>query len=345
MRLLLMGDMAEYAEELSKLGAECMVVNDPLIADRALKRMHLWRRHSRKFQNIIDSFQPDVAVCSPGDFGMAALRSNIPLVVYLVGNYWQEQDTKKAMMHRASLRRITHRRHVDMLGRCMRGSVAILTLSRYLEKVVREKYPDRPVFTLYAGLDSAAWYPEKGMTLKHPCVGLVQNATIWDKTKEMLVLEQVLNKLPDVTFYWGGYGPYTDKILTKLRRYTNFQYLGRLKYPDGVRKFLAEIDIYALLSGLDTFPRTVREAMLVRKPVIATNTCGIPEMIADGENGFLVREGDANDIVEKITRCLEDQELTKRLGARGRESFKKNFSTDATARRFMDILEEIDLGK
>ena len=48
-RLLLMGDMAEYAEELSKLGAECMVVNDPLIADRALKHMHLWRRHSRKF--------------------------------------------------------------------------------------------------------------------------------------------------------------------------------------------------------------------------------------------------------------------------------------------------------
>lgn len=345
MRLLLMGAMAEYADKLSKLGAECMVVNDPLIADRALKRIHLWRRHSRKFQNIIDSFQPDVAVCSPGDFGMAALRFNIPLVVYLVGNYWQEQDTKKAMMNRASLRNITHRRYVGMLGRCMRDSVAILTISRYLERVVREKCPDKTVFTLYAGLDSAAWYPEKDMTLKHPCVGLIQNAIIWDKTKEMLVLEQVLNKLPDVTFYWCGYGTYTNKILAKLRKYSNFQYLGRLKYPDGVRKFLTEVDIYALLSGLDTFPRTIREAMLMRKPVIATNTCGIPEMVEDGKNGFLVREGDANDIVEKITCCLEDQELAGRLGTCGMESFKKNFSPDATARRFMDILEEIDLKK
>lgn len=60
---------------------------------------------------------------------------------------------------------------------------------------------------------------------------------------------------------------------------------------------------------------------------------------------FLLGGGDANDIVEKITRYLEDQELAKRLGARGRESITKNFSADATARRFMDILEEIDLGK
>ena len=332
-----------YFARKPKLGAECMVVDDPLLSDRALRHIHLWRRDSRKFQNLIDNFQPDVVVCNANNFGMAALRSNIPLVVYLTINPWQKRDSHRAMMHRTSLRWITHRRYDGMLKRCMLNSAAILTISRSLENVVREKHPGKSVFTLSGGMYSDSWYPEKGMTLKHPCVGLIQEASIWDKTKELLVLERVLDKLPDVTFYWAGDGEYTDKILSSLRGYANFRYLGRLEHPDGIRKFLTEIDIYALLSGMDALPRAIREALLMGKPVIATNIGGIPELVEHGKSGFLVNQGDANGIVEKITRCLEEPELAGRLGTYGRQYIKKNFSPDATTRRFMDILREINL--
>ena len=64
---------------------------------------------------------------------------------------------------------------------------------------------------------------------------------------------------------------------------------------DKVRDFLSEIDIYALISGMDLGPRTLNEAQLMKKPIVASNVGGIPELIKDGETGFLVEEGNVED--------------------------------------------------
>ena len=65
-----------------------------------------------------------------------------------------------------------------------------------------------------------------------------------------------MEKMPDVNFYWVGDGPYSDKILPALEKFDNFHWLGHLKYPDEVRQFFSEIDIYALVSGIDMSPHT-----------------------------------------------------------------------------------------
>ena len=61
-----------------------------------------------------------------------------------------------------------------------------------MEKKLREKYPTKNVSTLYQGIEPTNWYNTKGMELKHPCVGLLQSANIWEKTNEMLTIEPVL---------------------------------------------------------------------------------------------------------------------------------------------------------
>ncbi len=263
----------------------------------------------------------------------------IATIVYLVGNYWQEEETRKKVDHMSFLSRIANKRYADTMERCMCGAAVIITVSKYLEKVVQERFPDRPVCALYSGTDPSAWHPEKGMTLKHPCVGLVQKATVWDKAKEMLILKQVMDRFPNVTFYWVGYGAYVNKILEELQGYSNFQYLGKLAYPDGVRQFLTEVDIYALLTGLDALPSSLREASLMKKPVIATNIGGVPEMLEDGRTGFLVERGDGTIIAEKISQLLVDKEMLRQMGTYGREFIMNNFSPDATATKFMYILE------
>ena len=55
--------------------------------------------------------------------------------------------------------------------------------------------------------------------MEHPCVGMVQKASIWGKAKEMLILKDVLGRLPDVTFYWAGDGPHAGDITDKLGKY------------------------------------------------------------------------------------------------------------------------------
>ena len=343
MRLLIPKNSAGLVEGLSKLGVECRVVKDQQISDRSYKHVHLWRQFAKKFNNLVDDFKPDVIIAPPGDFGAAALRSNIPLVVYLRGNYWQEEATKRMVDGMSFLNKMTNKRYVDTLDRCMRGSVAILSVSEYLSKIVQEKYPYKPAYTLYREIEQALWYPEKGMTLKHPCVGLVQRANIWDKTQEMYVLKHVMGRLPKVNFYWGGSGKYTEEILKSLQGCPNFTYLGNLEYPDKTRQFLTEIDIYALLTGLDTAPQAIKEASMMAKPVIATDVGGVPEIIDDGKTGFLVRKGVSDDIVKKILYLLEDQKRASVMGLYGREYMKKNFSPDDTAKKLIDILKETGL--
>ena len=93
----------------------------------------------------------------------------------------------------------------------------IVPICKYLETIVKENYPNKKTGVMYQGISSSRWYPAKGMSLKHPCIGLLQGAVIWEKAKEMLTLKKVMKAMPNVTFYWAGDGPYREKILPKLK--------------------------------------------------------------------------------------------------------------------------------
>jgi len=81
--------------------------------------------------------------------------------------------------------------------------------------------------------------------------------------------------------YGSDDGPYREKILAEFGKYDNFKWLGNLEYPDKVREFLTEIDVYALVSGIDMSPLTLQEPQLMKKPVVATNVGGISELMKD----------------------------------------------------------------
>jgi glycosyltransferase involved in cell wall biosynthesis len=178
------------------------------------------------------------------------------------------------------------------------------------------------------------------MTLKHPCVGLLQGAVIWGKVQEMFVLENVLKSMPNVTFYWAGDGPYRDKILSVLGKYDNFKWLGALQYPDKVREYLTEIDVYALISGIDMSPLTLQEAQLMKKPVVATNVGGIPELMKNNETGFLIEKSDSNGWIEKLSLLINDEQKRKNMGENGRKFVEENFNWNKIAREFLDILKK-----
>lgn len=341
MRLLLKGELAPFAGDLSKLGAECKVVNDPYIATQPIKKIYKWRQYRKRFDQLIKDFNPDLVVSGPGHFGTATLKSRIPLITYLAGDYWHEMKVVKRLHHNTFPKNLIHDRSYTISQSAMHGSRFILTVSKHLERIAKEHLPDKHVYTIRPGIDPSVWYQENGMELKHPCVGLIQKATVRDKTKEMLVLKGVLENLPDITFYWcsGSKGRYIERILTVLQKYSNFKYLGNLSYPDKIRQFLSEIDIYILLTGLDMMPKSLKEAMIMRKPTIATNVGGVPEIMEDGKSGFLVGKGDAEAIVEKISYLLENQKLARRMGSYGRELILKNFSPADTAEKFLSIVK------
>ena len=181
------------------------------------------------------------------------------------------------------------------------------------------------------------------LNLKHPCVGILQSATIWGKAQEMLILPEILRKNPKIMFYWVGDGPYREKILSALNNFENFKWLGSKKYPEQVREFLSEIDIYALISGIDMSPLTLLEAQLMKKPVLASNVGGIPELMNDKDTGFLIEKGNSSQWNEKINLLFNDDKLIQKMGIKGQKFVEENFSWKYIAEKFVnDIKQKLD---
>jgi glycosyltransferase involved in cell wall biosynthesis len=92
--------------------------------------------------------------------------------------------------------------------------------------------------------------------------------------------------------------------------------------------------LFAVLPSicLDACPTTVLEAMASGRPVVATTTGGIVDMIADGENGLLVPPGDENKLAEAMARLLNDADLRVRL-ADGAQERAQRFTASAVVER------------
>lgn len=349
MRLLIGGSpskyfhLKEFGEYLKKYGiVSNIVIDTDVYAGFPSKNIKDWFDSGQKLNNLIKEFRPDaVFVDRQTNFALAAAKSKIPLLVHLRGDYWSEITMARETIYKYPPKSTVIWLKQRIAEKCFEKAETILPICKYLENIVHQHYPNKSTSVLYQGISPSNWYNESGMKLKHPCVGLLQSAIIWGKAKEMLMLEKVLEAMPHVTFYWAGDGPYREKILASLCRYSNFKWLGSLQYPDKVRQYLSEIDIYALISGIDMSPLTLQEAQLMKKPVIATNVGGIPELMKHDETGFLVKRGDPGDIIEKISILLNDEVKRRKMGESGRAFVENKFSWDAVTKEFVNMMSTI----
>jgi glycosyltransferase involved in cell wall biosynthesis len=78
----------------------------------------------------------------------------------------------------------------------------------------------------------------------------------------------------------------------------------------------------------------------MKKPVIATNSGGIPELMRDGETGFLIQKDDYKGWIEKITLLLNDKKLAQRFGENGRKFVEEEFSWEEMAKNFVEIMKK-----
>ena len=333
--------LQEFSESLSKLGVTCKIVKDSDYSTGfPSKNISDWFGTNKKFKKLVKDFGPDaVFIDRQSHFGVDVIKEKIPLFVLLRGHYWSEQEWAKKTIHTGLIVRVVLWFRNKLAEKCFKNATAIFPICKYLEDVVKEHYPDKKTHVFFEGISFSRWYKVKGMKLNHPCVGLLQDANWWGKSKEMLTLQKVLESMPNITFYWAGDGPYREKILNTLDKYENFVWLGRLEYPDKVREFLSEIDVYALISGMDLAPLTLKEAQLMQKAVIATNAGGIPEMMNTGKTGYLVEEGNHKDIIEKLTVLLNDNKKTEKMGVEGRKFIIESFSWDLITKKFLDVLK------
>ena len=333
--------LQEFGYALEKLGVEYKLVRETeYVTGFPSKDVKGWFS-KKKFHDLIKDYKPDVVFCDcQSHFALETIKLGVPCFTYLRGNRWMEVEWAKKTIYKDPLmKKVLEMRH-NIAERVFTECQGIFMTADYLDKVIKEHIPNAKTIHFLEGLDASRWYPAEGMTLKHPCVGMCHDANWWGKTKEMLTLKHVLEKMPDVNFYWAGDGPFREKIVDELGKFENFHWLGKLDYPDKVREFLSEIDVYALITGMDLAALSLKEAQLMKRPVIATNVGGNPEMMKDNVTGYLVEKGNHEEIIEKISLLLKDKELSQDMGNEGRKFIEETYSWEVIAKNFIRILNE-----
>ena len=105
--------------------------------------------------------------------------------------------------------------------------------------------------------------------------------------------------------------------------------------------YLCASDVLLLPSEQESFGLAALEAMAVQVPVIASRVGGIPEVVDDGETGFLSAVGDVDKMASDAVRLLTDHDLRREMGQRARVSATSRYSTDLIIPQYIKFYERV----
>ena len=108
-----------------------------------------------------------------------------------------------------------------------------------------------------------------------------------------------------------------------------------------VPAFLGRTGVFVLPSRSEGLGLVAVEAMAAGRPVVASCTGGLPEVVVDGETGLLVEPEDPVALARAIRMLLADPDRAARMGAAGRQRVRERFSAERMARETAALYEEL----
>jgi glycosyltransferase involved in cell wall biosynthesis len=100
-------------------------------------------------------------------------------------------------------------------------------------------------------------------------------------------------------------------------------------------------DVFVLSSLCEACPYALLEAMAHELPVVATRVGGVPEIVVDGETGFLAAPRDAESLAGALAKLIDSPELRRRQGQAARERVVKHFHEADMVRRTIQLYREL----
>jgi glycosyltransferase involved in cell wall biosynthesis len=119
------------------------------------------------------------------------------------------------------------------------------------------------------------------------------------------------------------------------------RFTGPVNHGD-IPLWISASDILVLPSLSEGRPNVVLEALACEVPVVATDVGGVPELMVDGETGYLVPAKNSAELSRKINKLLEDKNQRENMGKLGRKSIiQRGLTWEAHAKKTVDIYSEI----
>lgn len=154
----------------------------------------------------------------------------------------------------------------------------------------------------------------------------------------------VISRRDDVVFLIVGDGP----LRTELENSVPSEMKSKIKFlglQTETESLINIFDIGILTTNQkvhgEGISNSILEYMALGKPVIATNGGGTPEIVDDGVTGFLVDEDSAEQLTEKISLLLNQPELRKKMGKKGKEKVETDFSIEQMVNKTIELYKEV----
>jgi glycosyltransferase involved in cell wall biosynthesis len=160
-------------------------------------------------------------------------------------------------------------------------------------------------------------------------VGWIGRMTAVKRTDDVLLaFKRLRESVVDACLCMVGDGPdreYLERRAHELGVVHDTLFLG---YQEDVAPFYAAFDALVLPSGNEGTPVSAIEALAAGRPVVATRVGGLPDVVRDGEDGFLVEPGATGELADRLARLASDPKLRKRMGDEGRARVLPRYAVD-----------------
>ncbi|MCX7591569.1 MAG: glycosyltransferase family 4 protein [Kiritimatiellae bacterium] len=159
------------------------------------------------------------------------------------------------------------------------------------------------------------------------------------KGQDVLVgaLKRVTAEVPRARLLMVGDGPDRIAVERKIRRLGLQKHCFILEPREDLKLFYSTIDIFALPSLWEGLPYALLEAMAAQRPVVATRTGGIPDVVKHGFNGLLIPCGDEGSLARCLVRMANDRDLRNSCGLEARNTVASRFQLRDMIAKIEDV--------
>lgn len=289
---------------------------------RAFKKSNVQIIHTHKYK--------DTVLAAP-----AAKLCGIPHVVRTVHGLREPftglRDLKMGLYK--SMERSVHRSCVD----------SIIGVSSQIERMYKAEGECARVTCIRNGIDfkggvvqTDRWRTRKdlGVDLGACLIGTIGRLTPVKGIPYLLkAAKMLLRQGANVKVLIVGDGSIKPDLMTQTRDFGIGEHVVFLGHREDTKELVQAMDIFVLPSLSEGIPMALLEAMAASRPVVASRVGGVPEIIDDGVEGFLVEPMDVNGLTEKCLGVIQSPDMAQKMGEMARARVERDFSAENMAHR------------
>jgi len=239
-------------------------------------------------------------------------------------------------------------------SRCIKKVNQIITVSNHTASQLKGRgISEENLNVIHNGIDIFPPPSEKEKIQIINKLGIINKKVILfvgrlDQRKGVIFLVKAIKELKndikeDFKCIIVGNGPIKNHILKYIKNNnldSYFSFVNKVNYKN-LRKIFFLCDVLVLPSLYEGLGLVLLEAMASKKPVIGTNSGGIPEIIKHGYNGFLTPLRSIKHISKAIKKILSNNELAKKMGEHGYTMIKRDFTWEKAVKKTLKIYKRL----